>query len=227
MMLHSVALLAAMLQSPGGDSLRMLARGVPVASLVLEVRARPLAVRDAVSDALRRGELDVAEKIANAYAIGWRDSFLVREVARFVTWSVERRATKLWVDSVRRAGIRTFSRQGPHAAVLVWQPALTRARANRDSAGVAALLGNIGAALLEAGETDTATAYLRGALAMAQTIGDLRVEANAVGTLAGAAEDRGSSPKTARAPEAAPADSSSIGRSPRASTGSNSCRTTP
>src|SRR5881394_1859064 len=185
-----VCLLAA-LQSPGSDSLRLLALSLPPASLVLEVRERPLAVREAVNESLRRGELDAAGKIASAYAIAWRDSFLVREVARFVAWPAARRSVKVAVDSMRRAGIKAFGADGPHAAVVVWQRALRRATTNGDSAGMAALLGNIGAGLLEDGQVDSASAYLERARALAAAVGDLRVEANAVGALAGVQEDRG------------------------------------
>ncbi|OLC87543.1 MAG: hypothetical protein DMD38_05045 [Gemmatimonadetes bacterium] len=183
--------LLAVLQSPASDSLRLLARSLPQTSLVLEVRQRPLAVRDAVTESLRRGELDAAGKIAAAYALAWRDSFLVREVARFVAWPVARRSAKVAVDSMRRVGIKAFGAEGPHAAVLLWQRALTRAATNGDSAGMAALLGNIGAGLLEDGLLDSATTYLERARALAVAIGDLRVEANAVGALAGAHEERG------------------------------------
>jgi len=164
---------------------------LPQASLVLEVRGRPLAVRDAVNESLRRGELDAAGKIAAAYAVAWRDSFLVREVARFAAWPAARRAVKVAVDSMRRAGIKAFGADGPHAAVVLWRRALSRATANGDSAGMAALLGNIGAGLLEDGELDSATAYLERARGLAAAIGDLRVEANAVGALAGTREERG------------------------------------
>ena len=183
--------LLAVLQSPGSDSLRLLALSLPPASLVLEVRERPLAVRDAVNESLRRGELDAAGKIAAAYAIAWRDSFLVREVARFASWPAERQSAKVAVDSMRRAGIKAFGADGPHAAVVVWQRALRRATTNDDSAGMAALLGNIGAGLLEDGQIDSAGAYLERARALAAAVGDLRVEANAVGALAGVQEDRG------------------------------------
>src|SRR6266576_4487555 len=183
--------LLAVLQSPASDSLRLLAVRLPQASLVLEVRERPLAVREAVNESLRRGELDAAGKIAAAYAIAWRDSFLVREVARFVAWPPPRRSVKVAVDSMRRAGIKAFGADGPHAAVVVWQRALRRATTNGDSAGMAALLGNIGAGLLEDGQLDSATAYLERARGLAAAIGDLRVEANAVGALAGVQEDRG------------------------------------
>src|SRR5436309_3638890 len=156
MILVGIACLA-VLQSPASDSLRLLAVSLPATSLVLEVRERPLAVRDAVTESLRRGELDAAGKIAAAYAIAWRDSFLVREVARFATWPAARRSVKVAVDSMRRAGIKAFGADGPHAAVVLWRRALSRATANGDSAGMAALLGNIGAGLLEDGELDSAT----------------------------------------------------------------------
>ncbi len=183
--------LLAVLQSPASDSLRLLAVSVSPSALVLEVRARPLAVRDAVNESLRRGELDAAGKIAAAYALAWRDSFLVREVVRFAAWPPPRRSAKVAVDSMRRAGIKTFGSDGPHAAVVLWRRALTRATTNGDSTGMAALLGNIGAGLLEDGQVDSASSYLERARTLAAAIGDLRVEANAVGALAGVHEDRG------------------------------------
>src|SRR5947199_8958264 len=153
--------LLTVLQSPASDSLRLLAVNLPSAALVLEVRERPLAVRDAVTESLRRGELDAAGKIAAAYAIAWRDSFLVREVARFATWPAARRSVKVAVDSMRRAGIKAFGADGPPAAVVLWQRALRRATTNGDSAGMAALLGNIGARLLEDGEGESPSANLQ------------------------------------------------------------------
>src|SRR5436190_1588987 len=185
------ACLLAVLQSQASDSLRLLALSLPPTSLVVAVRQRPLAVRDAVNESLRRGDLDAAGKVAAAYAVAWRDSFFVREVARFVAWPVDRRAAKVSVDSLRRVGIKSFDAEGPRAAVVLWHRALARATTNGDSAGMAAVLGNIGAGLLEDGQLDSATSYLERARALATTIGDLRVEANAVGALAGVQEDRG------------------------------------
>src|SRR5258705_2791573 len=141
MIVVGLGCLLAVLQSPASDSLRLLARSLPQTSLVLEVRQRPLAVRDAVTESLRRGELDAAGKIAAAYALAWRDSFLVREVARFVAWPAARRSAKVAVDSMRRVGIKAFGAEGPHAAVLLWRRALTSAGTNGDSAGVGARLG--------------------------------------------------------------------------------------
>ncbi len=191
MIVVGLGCLLAVLQSPAADSLRLLARSLPQTSLVVEIRERPLAVREAVNESLRRGELDAAGKIAAAYALAWRDSFLVRDVARFAGWPAGRRSMKVTVDSLRRAGIKAFGAEGPRVAVALWQRALTRATTNGDSAGMAALLGNIGAGLLEDGRTDSAAIYLERARVLAVTIGDLRVEANAVGALAGVHEDRG------------------------------------
>src|SRR2546429_9814043 len=117
MILLACSSLLAVLQSPASDSLRLLANTLPPSSLVLEVRQRPLAVRDAVNESLRRGELDAAGKIATAYALAWRDSFLVREVARFAAWSPARRSAKVAVDSMRRGGHQAVGRAGPHAPV--------------------------------------------------------------------------------------------------------------
>ena len=70
-------------QSPAADSLRLLAARLPESALVLETRARPLAVREAVAGALAGNDLTAAGHLAAAYAVAWRDSFLLREVARF------------------------------------------------------------------------------------------------------------------------------------------------
>jgi len=187
----SLVLAALVAQSPAADSLRMLAARLPESALVLETRARPLAVRDAVTDALARDEIGVARGLAAAYAVAWSDSFLVREVARFATWPAERRAAKIWTDSVRRAGVAAYSRVGATAAIAIWRRALRRATAIADTAGIAAVLGNIGAGWLREGELDSAEADLGHSRTLAAAIGDIRVEANAVGTLAGARADRG------------------------------------
>ena len=81
-------------QSPAADTLRLLASHLPDSALAAAVLARPFAVRDAVTDALRQvvkgptasardDQLAVAHHLAAAYAVGWRDSFLLREVERF------------------------------------------------------------------------------------------------------------------------------------------------
>lgn len=179
------------LQSPAADTLRQLALRLPRRELVAETRARPAAVREAVTLAFAQRDLAVARTLSAAYAVAWSDSFLVREVARFAASPPERQAGKVWVDSVRRAGITVYGQDGASAAVAVWRRALKRARAIGDTAAIASVLGNIGAAFSTAGRLDSAEAYLRRAQTLAQEIGDVRVAANAVGTLASVLADRG------------------------------------
>ncbi len=178
-------------QAPAADSLLALALELPEAALVVEAKAAPLATREAVGDALRAGDLEAARRLAAAYADAWQDSFLAREVARFASWPPERRTARLWADSVRRAGIVAFGRDGPDAAIALWRQALGRARSIPDTALVAAVAGNIGAAFLRAGSLDSAQTHLNRARTWARAVGDRRVEANAVVVLAGVSEDRG------------------------------------
>ena len=187
----SLLLAALVTQSPGADSLRLLALRIPESQLVLEVRSHPLAVREAITQVLARGDLPAAQGLAAAYATAWSDSFLVREVARFVAWPPDRRAAKVWADSLRRAGVAAYGRAGPGAAMAIWRRALSRAVGISDTAGIAAVLGNLGAGFLREGRLDSATVYLERSRALAAAVGDIRVEANAVGTLAGARADRG------------------------------------
>ena len=178
-------------QSPAADTLRQVALRFPQSALVAETRARPAAAREAVTFAFARGDLVVAGKISAAYAIAWSDSFLVREVASFAAWPPERQAGKVWVDSVRRVGITVYGRDGAMAAVAVWRRALTRAVAIGDTAAIASVLGNIGAAFSTAQQLDSAESYLERARTLAEAIGDVRVAANAIGTLASVRADRG------------------------------------
>ena len=53
-------------QSPAADSLRLLAGRLPESALVVEIRARPLVVREAVAGALARDDLPVARGLAAA-----------------------------------------------------------------------------------------------------------------------------------------------------------------
>jgi tetratricopeptide (TPR) repeat protein len=187
-------------QSPANDSLREHATHLPAAALAAEAQARPLAVREAITEALAatvetsaddEHELTVARRLAEAYATAWRDSFLVRVVARFAAWPPERRARKVWADSVRRAGVAAYGRDGPRAAIAMWRRALARATSIADTVGVAAVLGNIGAGLLAESRVDSAEDYLTRSRALAHTVGDLRVEANALTALATLSKERG------------------------------------
>jgi len=195
--LGTALLLAALApQGPPADPLRI-AKG-PDSALVLEARTRPLAVRESVSAALTKSvrgggnqALLRARRFATAYAVAWRDSFLLREVTRFAGWPAERRAGKVWADSVRRAGIVVFGRDGAMAAVAVWRRALVVSDAVADTAGMATILGNIGAAFSVDGPADSAEAYLERARMLAAAIGHLVVEANAIGLLGDLREARG------------------------------------
>jgi len=135
------SLLAALATQSPADSLRSLALRLPESALATETRARPLAVREAVAQALAKGQLDAARNLAAAYALAWRDSFLVREVARFAAWPPERRAAKVWGDSVRRAGIAAFGQDGPIcrdrdlAACVVTRSGVERQRRGRGVVG--------------------------------------------------------------------------------------------
>src|SRR5437016_5820955 len=66
MIVAGIGCLLAVLQSPASDSLRLLALSLPQTSLVLTVRQRPLAVRDAITESLRRGDLDRTRALATA-----------------------------------------------------------------------------------------------------------------------------------------------------------------
>lgn len=200
-MIVPVLLLGAIVQqAPAADSLRDLARRLPDASLAVEARARPSAVRAAVQEAMELAvrtaadgdsELALARRIAAAYAVAWSDSFFVRELRRFATWPRVRRVAKVEAERLRQSGVTAFEQEGPAAALPLWRRALARARAAADTAGIAALHGNIGAAHLEEGRLDSAESHLARARRLASLVGDYRVEANAVGMLAGLSEERG------------------------------------
>ena len=84
-----------------------------------------------------------------------------------------------------------YGRDGSMAAVVVWRRALARARAIGDTAAIASVLGNIGAAFSSTRQLDSAERYLERARTLAEAIGDVPVAANAIGTLASVREDRG------------------------------------
>jgi CHAT domain-containing protein len=148
--------------------------------LVVKSRANPVAAREAITEALHGGEIATARRLAEAYALAFQDSFPVRDVDRFSAWNVAQRASRVWTDSARRAGIATYARDGADAAIRVWRRALSRARTVPDTAGMAALLGNIGAAHLDAQRLDSAAASCARARTLSAAVGYLRVQANAV-----------------------------------------------
>jgi len=123
-----LSLLAAVAQAPavdGAERLRVLARDGPQAALIREVRDRPDDVRDALRQLLALAgsgdtsprPLAAADNLAAAYAVAWRDSFLLRQVSRFRAWSPDGRRAKVAADSLRVAGNKVLGQSGVVAAV--------------------------------------------------------------------------------------------------------------
>jgi CHAT domain-containing protein/Tfp pilus assembly protein PilF len=167
-----------------------------------EVRARPDDARDALAtlfeltvqakDAMDRVRfLERAQLLARAHAHAWSDSFLVRKVERFARWSTDERAERLEADSVRRAGIEAYYREGPEAAIRHWERSLTLCRALDDQACQAAVLGNLGAAHYALGDLDRALRYHTRSLELAAAAGDHRTCGNALGNIASVYKDTG------------------------------------
>ena len=188
-------------QSPqAADQVRALARNGTDSALVARSRAAPDAVREALrglfvsaASAADSSEafLERARRMARAYAVAWRDSFLIRQVTRFESFSPAERRLKVTADSLRLAGNAAAGRLGMVAATGLWRQSLVRCEALADTAGMAAALGNIGAGFYAAGELDSAVAYFTRARSLAEAVGDFRTLGNAVGALANVGRDRG------------------------------------
>ncbi len=193
----SIAIAGLALQ-PRTDSLYLRAPELSDSALIAESKKDPFAARDAVSELLAdavhgsavMSDRDIAQagRLAKAYAAAWGDSIFVKQVAHFGASSRQWRSAKITADSVRRLGVSEYSQHGPRAAISTWRHALTREIAIADSDGEAATRGNIGAAYARLGKLDGATLYLERARLLAASIGDTRVEANALAELAGISE---------------------------------------
>jgi len=195
-----LAVLVGMAQSTQApDALRNLTLAGSDSVLVARVRDRPDDVRDAlrrlfrqaVSDTQPDAALAAARRLAQAYAVAWRDSFLLRRVTQFESWSASQRGEKVAADSLRLAGNEALGRSGVNAALRLWRESLRRCVGLGDSAGVGAALGNIGAGFYRSGDFDSAAVYLERARATAARVGDHRTEGNAAGVLASLHADRG------------------------------------
>ncbi|MEO5508997.1 MAG: CHAT domain-containing protein [Longimicrobiales bacterium] len=182
------------------DSLHVLAARLPPAELARVIRSRPLDVREAIAITIaaaarapthndRAKHLDIARRIATAYAVAWKDPFLTREVARVTAWTNARLSAKVAADSIRVVGGTAYGTAGPTAAIAIWRRSLARSIAISDTAGMAASLGNIGAALARNGNVREAAPALERSRKLAAAIGDIRAEANSVSELAGLAEE--------------------------------------
>src|SRR5580765_6219090 len=197
-----LCVLQAAQQSVETDSLRVFAEPADSVALTSAVRRRPDDAREAlrrllalaaapVPDSVQTAQLASAVRLARIYAYVCRDSFPMRQVDDFTRWTPERRAAKVVVDSLRRAGVAASRQIGVGAAQRLWRASLRRARAIHDSAGEAAALGNIGAGYYMASQADSASVYLTRARALALASGDLRTAANAMTTLASVSKDEG------------------------------------
>src|SRR5213594_3562892 len=79
----------------------------PQSSLVQQARDQPDSVRETLRRLFAAGSdsaLVTAGRVASAYAIAWRDSFFVRQVARLSALPSAARRAKVVGDSLRRAG---------------------------------------------------------------------------------------------------------------------------
>jgi CHAT domain-containing protein/tetratricopeptide (TPR) repeat protein len=183
----ALALLAMLTGMPQDSALIELAHSRPDSA---RVKLRAFLREAAVSDTPTIG-LTAAERLARSYAVAWRDSFLLREVARFRSWSLPERREKVRADSLRLAGNALLGRKGVAAAMRAWRESLRMCDALHDSAGVGGALGNIGAGFYQSGDLDSAADMFDRARMVAHAVGDYRTEGNAAGALASVEADRG------------------------------------
>ncbi|HTI06011.1 MAG TPA: CHAT domain-containing tetratricopeptide repeat protein [Gemmatimonadales bacterium] len=160
-------------------------------ALIARAHDQPDSVRESIRALVASSQLADAQTLARAYALAWRDSFFVREVARFTAWPADTRRVKIAADSLRRAGNAALGRQGVGAAMRAWRESLRRCETIGDSAGMGAALGNIGAGFYQSGELDSAASYFERARLVATRVGDVRTQGNATGALASVTADRG------------------------------------
>ncbi|MGH2349418.1 MAG: hypothetical protein ACRDFT_08145, partial [bacterium] len=157
------ALAASLAQNPAVDELRALARGAPESVLIERARKQPddvggalreLLVSAVAGDSAAVAALTAAERLAGAFTVAWRDSFLLRQVGRFRSLSPADRRGTIEADSVWRAGVRAFGQVGTDAAMLIWRESLRRFEALADTSGMARALGALGIAFHRAQEYD-------------------------------------------------------------------------
>jgi CHAT domain-containing protein/tetratricopeptide (TPR) repeat protein len=175
-------------RAPDSDSaLAALAHGNPDELREMLRRLLISAAFDSTPDA----PLAAARRLATAYSVAWRDTFLLSRVELFSSWTRSQRQVSVAADSLRRAGNDALGRLGVAAALHDWRESLLRATTLEDSAGMAAALGNIGAGFYIGGKLDSSATYLGRARDLARRIGDYRTLGNAIGTLARVNEQRG------------------------------------
>src|SRR5207249_862399 len=99
--------------------------------------------------------LTAAERLAGAFAVAWRDSFLVRQVERLRSLSPADRQAKLSADSVYRAGNAAIGSAGIKAAMRAWRESLRRYEVLADTSGIVAALHALGRGFNDAQEYDS------------------------------------------------------------------------
>jgi len=191
-LLTVLPILALAVQRPYQDSMRALAREAPDSVLIDAVRRRPIDARKASlwllghaaeTDSAGLSALRAAERLAEAVAAAWNDSFPVRRVARFRSLTLsDRRATGA-ADSLLRAGNDASGPRGVGVAMPLWRESLRRFEALADTAGIARVLLAMGGGLADAQEYDSAAAHFARSRDLAEKIGDLGVQATALGNL--------------------------------------------
>lgn len=189
------------LQLPSAASVRSAAEAGDSVALRTAVNVAPEATRDALNRLLARSAttdsaaalraLAAARQLATAIATQQGDSFPLSQVMRFSTWTVSQRRQKVTVDSLRRAGNVLLASEGFGPALRPWRASLRRAEAMGDTAGMAAVLGNIGAGFYRDGALDSAATYYARAAQLARVAGDQRTTLNALGGMANIERDRG------------------------------------
>jgi len=173
-----------------------------LAALIAQAKEQPDTVREAFSrelsataSAASRDQRVVhtvtARRLADAYTRAWGDSFFVRQVTRFESYSSAKRHALVFTDSLRRAGNAALGEEGIPAAMKIWRESLRRASSLSDPAAIAPVLLSIGAGFYRLGQFDSATIYLKRAENLAARIGDRRTIGNAIGILASVAKDQG------------------------------------
>ncbi len=184
-------------------------------ALVAQARQQPDSLRAALSrsfaaaassanDRDRDVHLLRARDLAGAYAVAWKDSFLLRQVKRFESLPPTQRKARVLADSIRLAGNVALTREGAPRAMALWRESLRRALALNDPAAIAPAIVAIGAGLYRAGGLDSATVYLERGRNLATRIGDLRTAGNALGILGSVSKDRGNFAKAVELTRAHP-----------------------
>ena len=167
------------------DELRALAGDGTDSALVDRARRQSNDAREALrlllagavgaSDSAQAASFAAANRLAGAIAVAWRDSFPVRQVARFRSLSPANRQATVEADSIRRAGRSAIQTEGNEVAMRILRDALRRSEALADTSGIAAALNGVGVAFQNSQEYDSAAVYLTRAAGFAEPVGDLRM----------------------------------------------------